>query len=154
VADRVVVMNQARIEQVGKPADVFHHPKSEFVMEFLGQVNVFRGRVQHGRMMIGGVAFDDPHGAGRDSRVAQVYVRPHELDLQRYRNGAPAIEARVVRINPAGAVAKVGLTTSDAQDIIVDLALDRYSELGLQLGETVFVTPRKMRVFSSPEYVI
>jgi sulfate transport system ATP-binding protein len=153
VADRVVVMNQARIEQVGTPAEVFHHPASEFVMEFLGQVNVFAGRVQQGRTIIGGVAFDGAENTGGDTNRAQIYVRPHELDLQRYRNGAPAIEARVVRINPAGAVAKIGLTTADAQNINVELALDRYGELALRLGETVFVTPRKMRVFT-PDYVI
>ena len=59
----------------------------------------------------------------------------------------------MVRINSAGAVAKVGLTTADAQNISVDLTLDRYLELSLRLGETVFVTPRKMRVFA-PDYVI
>ena len=44
VADRIVVMNQAKIEQVGTPDEVFHNPASEFVMDFLGNVNVFHGR--------------------------------------------------------------------------------------------------------------
>ena len=39
-------MNQAKIEQVASPADIFHNPASEFVMDFLGNVNVFRGRIE------------------------------------------------------------------------------------------------------------
>ncbi|MCC6270861.1 MAG: sulfate ABC transporter ATP-binding protein, partial [Microbacteriaceae bacterium] len=45
VADRIVVMNAGKIEQIGTPEEVFHHPRSEFVMDFLGSVNVFQGRV-------------------------------------------------------------------------------------------------------------
>ena len=59
VSDRVVVMNQARIEQVGTPEGVFHNPASEFVMDFLGDVNVFPGRIEHGRAVLGG----SPEGA-------------------------------------------------------------------------------------------
>jgi len=61
VADRVVVMNQARVEQVGTPDEVFHQPASQFVMEFLGQVNVFYGRVQNGKAVLGDMAFDYPN---------------------------------------------------------------------------------------------
>ena len=46
VADRVVVMNKGRIEQVGSPQEVFDHPATPFVMDFLGNVNVFHGRVE------------------------------------------------------------------------------------------------------------
>ncbi|MCS7046627.1 MAG: sulfate ABC transporter ATP-binding protein, partial [Gemmataceae bacterium] len=44
LADRVVVMNEARIEQIGSPEEVYHHPANPFVMKFLGQVNLFHGR--------------------------------------------------------------------------------------------------------------
>ncbi|UCE61986.1 MAG: sulfate ABC transporter ATP-binding protein, partial [Phycisphaerales bacterium] len=40
VADRVVITNAGRIEQVGTPEEVFHHPANEFVMNFVGHVNV------------------------------------------------------------------------------------------------------------------
>ena len=82
VADRVVVMNQGRIEQVGTPAEVFEHPANAFVMDFLGNVNVFHGRVERGKAIVPGleVAYPDyPHAEGRD---AAVYVRPHELEIE------------------------------------------------------------------------
>src|SRR5436305_1169904 len=58
VADRVVVMNKGQIQQIGTPEEVFHKPATQFVMEFLGQVNVFHGRVQGGKAMLGEVLLD------------------------------------------------------------------------------------------------
>jgi sulfate/thiosulfate transport system ATP-binding protein len=68
VADRVVVMNQGRIEQVGPPDEVYDHPATPFVLEFLGDVNLFHGRRDH-----------TPGGAVAE--VDTVYVRPHELEI-------------------------------------------------------------------------
>jgi sulfate transport system ATP-binding protein len=148
VADRVVVMNNAKIEQVGTPAEVFHQPASEFVMEFLGQVNVFRGRIHEGEAHVGNVAFTVPGFAGKTGQAANVYVRPHELDIERHANGVPSLPARVLRLNPAGAVAKVALAAADGSDILVDLPPQRFAELDLQPGENVFVHPRRVRVFT------
>src|SRR6195256_3969127 len=66
VADRVVVMNQGRIEQIGTPEEVFHKPATQFVMEFLGQVNMFHGRVKGGKAMLGEVALDGHFFPGKD----------------------------------------------------------------------------------------
>ncbi|MCI0360223.1 MAG: sulfate ABC transporter ATP-binding protein [Planctomycetaceae bacterium] len=160
VADRVVVMNQAKIEQVGTPAEVFHHPASEFVIDFLGNVNVFHGRIEQGKAVLSGLAVGDraarsasKNAAASETRQGHLYVRPHELEIERYLNGSPAIPALVSRINPAGAFAKIALTTNEGGDIQVDLPLERYEQLGLQTGETVFVSAKKARVFT-PDYVI
>src|SRR5687767_141609 len=63
VADRVVVMDNGRIEQIGTPEEVFHHPANEFVMHFLGNVNVFQARVEGGRNFFGPLEVD----AGRSA---------------------------------------------------------------------------------------
>ena len=155
VADRVVVMNAGRVEQVGTPEDVFHHPASEFVMDFLGHVNVFRGRLEHGRAVWSGVAVDCPTASRQEGRSANVYVRPHELEIERQKNGVPSLEASVCRINPAGSVAKIALHATDGAEIKVDLPFDRYQQLGLHIGETVYVAPKRVRVFvPEPEYAI
>jgi len=151
VADRVVVMNQARIEQVGTPADVFHQPASEFVMDFLGQVNVFHGRIEGGQAVLSSLV--PAGGVAKSKQPGHLYVRPHELEIERYLNGTPAIPACVARVNPAGAVAKIALTTREGGDIQVDLPLERLEQLALQPGETVFVSAKKARVFT-PDYVI
>ena len=68
VADRVVVMNEGRIEQVGTPDQVYDHPATPFVLQFLGDVNLFHGRFGHA-----------PGGTSTESEVS--YVRPHELEV-------------------------------------------------------------------------
>ena len=83
VADRVVVMNQGRIEQVGTPAEVFEHPANPFVMDFLGNVNVFHGRVQGGRATLGGLEVAYPEYPHDESRAATAFVRSHELEILR-----------------------------------------------------------------------
>jgi sulfate transport system ATP-binding protein len=153
VADRVVVMNQARIEQIGTPAEVFHHPASEFVMDFLGDVNVFHGRIEGGQAVHGGLIFDTPGLVQRTGGHAKIFVRPHELHIERHLNGTPALEASVQRINPAGSLARIALTTRDGRDIQVDVPLERLEELQLRTGETVYVSAKRARVFT-PEYVI
>ena len=153
VADRVVVMNQAKIEQVGTPEEVFHNPASEFVIDFLGNVNVFHGRIEEGHAVLGNVAIPVPAAARMPGQPANIYVRPHELQIERHLNGSPAIAAAVVRINPAGPFAKIALTGPDGGEIQVELPQDRFHELRLTTGETVYVSAKKVRVFS-PDYVI
>jgi sulfate transport system ATP-binding protein len=155
VADRVVVMNQSRIEQTGTPFEVFHKPASEFVMDFLGNVNVFRGRLEKGRALLGDWELDlpelDPSRLDRNaSATANLYVRPHEWEIERQRNGTPALEAKVARVNPAGSTAKVLLSLNGERDLLVDLPFERYVALHLQLGETVFVAPKRVRIFLPP----
>ncbi len=154
VADQVVVMNRGRIEQVGTPHDVFEHPANPFVMDFLGNVNVFKGRVQNGRAVLGPFEVDFPEYPHAEPREATVYFRPHELDIRHQRNGVPALAATVQRVNPAGSVAKVALRADDFDmGLNVELSMGRYLELALKTGDRVFVSPRKARVFM-PEYVI
>ncbi len=146
VADRVVVMNAGRIEQDGTPDDVFEHPANEFVMDFLGQVNVFHGRVHNGTATIGGLEIAVP--GSRVSGDTKVFVRPHELDLQTAPNGTPSLPAVVLHVTPAGSVTRVLVSVvANGMELTVELPPDRSAELKLKKGDTVFVAPRKVRVF-------
>jgi len=154
VADQVVVMNRGRVEQSGSPAEVFEHPANPFVMDFLGNVNVFQGRVQGGRAHLGSMEVDCPEYPHEESRPATLYVRPHELEIEHSPNGSASLKAQVERINPTGSVAKVLLRSSDfGVALNVEVSPERYDELALKAGDTVYVSPRKVRVFV-PEYVI
>jgi len=148
VSDHVVVMNEGRVEQVGTPAEVFEHPANAFVMDFLGNVNVFHGRVEKGRAVAPGLEFaypDYPHDEARD---AAVYVRPHEFTIDSNRNGAESLEAKVLHVNPTGSRAKVELRIIESDQLInAELTAERYSELALKSGDTVFVSARRARVF-------
>ncbi len=154
VADHVVVMNKGRIEQAGAPHEVFDHPANPFVMDFLGNVNVFHGRIHDGQLQLGDVLFDVPQHANQDGAEAKVYIRPHELDVQRHRNGGPALAVKVVRVHRAGAIARVAVESEEfGLALNVEMTPERYTELSLKTGEHVYVSPRRVRVFA-PEYVI
>ncbi|UCG33089.1 MAG: sulfate ABC transporter ATP-binding protein [Phycisphaerales bacterium] len=150
VADRVVVMNQGGIMQIGTPPDVFHNPASEFVMNFLGSVNVFHGRVEGGRAFLGPLQVDcsSDHPLARPARAL---VRPYNLDLDTRSNGRPCFLATVRHIHAAGPRVKVELTTEAGAFVEVDLAPERYQELNLSVGESVFVSARDVRVFVGDE---
>src|SRR5438270_3300663 len=81
VADSVVIMNEGRVEQSGAPAEVFEHPANAFVMDFLGNVNVFHGRVRAGVARLGGLEVEAPEHTHAEERPATGYVRPHEMEI-------------------------------------------------------------------------
>jgi sulfate transport system ATP-binding protein len=148
VSDRVVIMNKGRIEQIGSPAEIFEHPANPFVMDFLGNVNVFHGSVRQGRAQLGQLEVSYPDYPYDESRAATAFIRSHELDILRAKNGRPALECTVVQINPARPVVKVRVYAPEfGVWLNVDLSWDRYHELRLRAGETVWVEPRQMRVF-------
>lgn len=153
VSDRVVVMNQAKIEQVGAPADVFHHPESEFVIDFLGNVNVFHGRVNQGQAVLDSIRIGLSDPTVPDGEQANVYVRPNEISLARRPTRNVSMAASVTRINRAGVQAKISLILDNKEEIRVDITMEQLLELDLQLGDAVFVHPNKARVFV-PDFTI
>jgi sulfate transport system ATP-binding protein len=148
VADRVVIMNHGVIEQTGSPGEIFEHPANPFVMDFLGNVNVFHGSVQNGRARLGHLEVAYPDYPHDESRAATAFVRSHELEIVRTRNGRPSLEATVTHINPARPVVKVRVH-SEAFGVVlsVDVSWERYADLRLSVGDTVYVSPRQVRVF-------
>src|SRR6195952_2683569 len=93
VADQVVLMNKGKVEQLGTPDAVYNHPASPFVYGFLGNVNLFHGRVHDGVLASGDASFQVPDHAGVVDSTGIAYVRPHDLDVERY---APGLDGIVV----------------------------------------------------------
>ena len=147
VADRVVVMNAGMIEQVGTPDDVFHHPKTEFIMNFLGSVNLFHGRVGGGKVQFASMEMESPEHAGAAQASARVFVRPHDLELSTTANGKPHFAAKVARINSAGPVVRLEVTADGGERVFVELDHERFRTLGIGPGSRVFVTPKEVKVF-------
>ncbi len=127
VADRVVVMNHGRIEQIGSPADVYDHPATPFVFEFLGHVN-----------RLPSVSAD----------TADTYARPHDINVER--TPAPAsLAARFVHGSAIGPVARLEFALEpSAQTINVELPRERFRELALREGEVAYLTPSRLHRFA------
>jgi sulfate/thiosulfate transport system ATP-binding protein len=148
-ADRVVVMNQGRVEQVGTPPDVYAHPATAFVYDFLGDVNLFRGRIERGKAYIGSLEFDAPGHADREARIATLYIRPHQLEIEREGGSETQFRARVSHVNPAGPLVKVDLVAEWGDPVRVELSQERYHALALETGTEVFVRPKDMSLFTA-----
>jgi sulfate transport system ATP-binding protein len=154
VADQVVVMSKGHIEQSGPPQEVFDRPATPFVMDFLGNVNVFHGRVENGKLVVGGMelAYSGSQGEGS---TATGYIRPHELEIHREAASEKSLKARVTQVNAAGSVAKIRVAVEEYGVLLsIDLSPDRFGELQLRRGDEVYVTPKQMRVFSADDYAI
>jgi sulfate transport system ATP-binding protein len=155
VADRVVLMNSGRIEQVGSPQDVWDHPASPFVYGFLGDVNLFHGRAHEGEVHVEGIRIDSPEHRELRNGKALAYVRPHDLDVERYVQGAAGIVAILSRAIVVGPIARLELEPVQSNPdnpgsgtiIEAQLPAQQFRELGLREGETVVATPRRARVF-------
>ncbi len=155
VADQVVVMQQGKIEQSGSPQEVFDQPATPFVMDFLGHVNVFHGRLEDGQMHLQGFAVDYPEYQKSGSQSAKAYIRPHEIDLDQSPRFGASLPVKVLHVNPAGAVTRVRVISEPfGVSLNIDLPPDRYLELKVKAGDELFATPKRVRVFMPEDYSI
>jgi sulfate/thiosulfate transport system ATP-binding protein len=118
VADRVAVMNDGRIEQTGKPRDLYEHPANEFVMTFVGPV----------------------------TRLGEAYIRPHDLELRLEPNGTTS-EAMIQRIVHLGFEVRVELVLDDGRHVSAQVTRGEAEELELLEGQIVFVRPSRTTIF-------
>ena len=119
VADRIVLMNEGRIEQTGKPRDLYEHPASEFVMGFVGPVN----------------------------RFDNSFVRPHDFEIELEPDGTSR-EGIVKRVVHLGFEVRVEVALPDDNEIWIQLSRERTEDLDLEPGRSVFVRPEKTKVFA------
>jgi sulfate transport system ATP-binding protein len=141
LADRVIVMNHGRIEQEGTPVEVFHRPKNAFVMDFLGNVNLF-----HGRVVAGQIVFDSSR-ATHEGEEVPLFVRPHEIDLSPDNPNDNGFPATIRRVQLAGAFAKIELTDTDGKEIYVEMSHEKFRRRPFSVNDSVFVVPTQTVTF-------
>ena len=148
VADRIVVMNQGQIEQIGAPDEVYEYPATPFVFQFLGDVNLFHGRVDGGQAKIGGADIDLPEPGVVDAGQAMFFVRPHEIEISPNGHGGGGLKAHVRDIRRHGSVVRVELERADGGGTVeAVLSREESSANGLRKGDEVNIQPRRIKVF-------
>jgi sulfate transport system ATP-binding protein len=138
VADRVVVMNHGRIEQQGTPDQVYDHPATPFVLQFLGDVNLFHGRIGQGQIDEGDVS----------------YVRPHELEVvaEAGPDTWPVTLSQTLTVGPNTRME----FKRDGAEGFVDVELPRAAYVALRervpldSGARVHLRPRRITRFQAP----
>ena len=148
VADRIVVLNGGRIEQDGTPHDVYEHPASAFVYQFLGQVNRMPGRVRDGQLAIGEAGLSVGAGGLEEGSAASAYLRPHNLQIG-LTAAQGSLPARVRRIQRAGPLGRVHLEAlHDGNQLEAHVTQQELARLDLQVGQTVHILPGRLDVFA------
>ena len=115
VADRVAVVNRGKVEQYGKPRDLYEHPATEFVMTFVGPVTRFR----------------------------EAYIRPHDLEVE-LEPGDGNQEATIDRIVHLGFEVRVELSLPDGERLEAQLTKREAERLELLRGQRVFIRPSRV----------
>lgn len=147
VADTIVVMNQGKIEQIGSPKEVYDHPASPFVYQFLGNVNRFQGRANHGSVTIGQQEYTDAGFSFVDGDEVIAFARPYDIAIEREPQSG-AFKAKLSHINYIGSTVRLELEQVGEQFVEAEMTRDQFTSLNLVIGEDVFITPRNFRFFT------
>ena len=148
VSDRIVVMNAGKIEQVGTPDQVYHNPVNSFVLNFLGNVNLFHLRVEDGKIYMGNKEIQLPGVDGQKNvKAAKLYIRPHQFEIKRSPTESASIKAMVKFMNPAGAMVKLDLKTETDDVIQVEISQEEFTLLQLQKNDVVYVNPKEFTFY-------
>ena len=153
VADRIVLMNKGRIEQIGTAQDVYERPATAFAYSFLGAVNRFAGRIDGLSIRMGKDVVPLAQPAIADGEEVVAFARPHELEIVTD-SGSQGLTVKVNRVLLSGATARVELTGlvgtnghAEPQHFEVEMTRQQLADLALQPGQPVRLTSSRLRVF-------
>jgi sulfate transport system ATP-binding protein len=150
LANRIVVMHEGRIEQVGAPDEIYNDPATAFVAGFVGSSNVLRGNVLDGH-----VHFGSHRVAGADHLddgvAARAFVRPHDVRVSTAAGDGGSARATVERLVTLGWLSRASLRLPDGQLLVAELPREELD--GVEEGSTVWVDLRRAMAFDAPEVV-
>ena len=146
ISDRICVMSQGRVEQLGSPTEVYRRPSTAFVARFVGSMNEFGGHIGEGAevSVLGrrvGVPAASAHTTGTPVKVL---VRPEDLALE-----ADGFPGSVASITFQGATTLVGVRL-DVSDALVSVAVGRGKADDLSMGDRVHVDVHGMNAVVEP----
>jgi iron(III) transport system ATP-binding protein len=150
MADRIVVMNQGAIEQVGSALEIYREPASPFVADFVGKVNVLPGSVESGSVRIGALLLQCNGCEARKGNV-KIYLRPEDIVARPIAPGdSNVFDARIEKIEFLGSYCLVRVATDGlGQPLTVYLSLNFLSEQNLETGSALRlrILPERLRLF-------
>ncbi len=147
IADRVVIIHDGRIEQIGTPGDVYEHPANPFVYDFIGSSNQFAGEIIDGRFIDGNFEVDAPEYTD-DETSGLGFVRPYHFAIESSRSGKDSLLVRVSDIHAVGPTVHLEVERLDTRSLInVEMNREQYAELDLRLDQLIHIRPKKMHIF-------
>ena len=147
VANRVVVMDKGRIEQIGTPGEVYDHPATAFVHGFIGESIVLPVDISDGCVRLGGKALNIAAN-GAASGASKLFVRRH--DMQIGPAGSGALDGAVQRVRSFGPIQRAEIALS-AGECATMIEIDAPRDRELQTGDIIGLQPRRYRIFAGQD---
>ena len=147
IADRIVVINHGKVEQIGTPEEIYNSPATAFVFHFLGNANTFEGTLSKGRFSIGAFQFPVQQENVPDQdcvlgvRPHDVYIRPQPED-----GWVPASVRNIFFLGPT---TRIELVTPSEQVLDAEINSTTHNLLGLKRDQIVYIQPRNTKLFTS-----
>ena len=154
VADRIVLMNRGRIEQIGSPSEIYSQPATSFAASFIGNINTFRGKVEGNYVRVGGDLLPHARSDLAEGQPVVAYARPHDTEIIADNSQNVGIAARINRVLASGAVARVELVANGPERVgpkdyfEVEIGAEEVSRLGLANGQRVRLQSNRLSVFT------
>lgn len=159
IADRIVVMNQGVIEQVGTPLDVYRHPKTAFVADFVGQMNFLPvERVSTDRVRYGATEFLMPASeqAVRDNGKSALCVRPEDIQIRNVAAGQNnTLKVKIDHMEFLGSFCRAELVVEGGSHLKADFSINAMRDLALEPGQeiTIALPVERLRLFQVDSHV-
>ncbi|GGL47457.1 sulfate/molybdate ABC transporter ATP-binding protein [Sporolactobacillus putidus] len=149
VADRVVIMHDGKIEQIGTPEHVYDHPANPFIYDFIGSANRFEGKIAGGKFVDGDFETDAPEYPGEVTQGLG-FVRPYHFIIEKQKSGNQSLKAKIKHVQPVGPIVRLNLERSDTHDLLhVEMNREEFSRLDLHADELVHLKVKKVQIFST-----
>ena len=151
ISDKIIVINQGYIEQIGTPTELYDRPATPFVASFIGPVNVFKGEAAEGKAVFGHMSAPLPSGAPQAIGSVSVFIRPFDFFMSTEGHDGRGAQARVHRVAIIGETVKLNLALAGGELIEVQLDREHFGNLEIEVGEEVWITPKAVKVFSQTD---
>lgn len=175
IADKIIVLNKGKIEQIGTAEEIYHSPKNQFIYNFLGNYNVFRAvKDENGKISIislsqsrdkklawynkskiissfASIFQNNQHSNKELNKIDEyfeVFVRPHDIELSRKALNEDFFKVSISYINLAGPFVKIELTSPDYELIHAEMAQELYQTNKFKIGEIIYAKARQITLFS------
>ena len=145
LADRIVVMSEGRIEQIGTPDEIYDEPNSPFVFSFIGESSSLPVRIEDDQVWLDAVPIGIPRG-DLPNGPARLFLRPHDVEITT--DSGRGVTGTIAAHRRHGAVRRVELEVGRERSRV---EIELPPALQLRSDHTIAFRPSRYRLYASPE---
>lgn len=144
IADKLVILNEGKLVEIGTPLDLWNHPKNAFVFDFLGSYNTFFGyETQEGKLIL------ETHRASPFVKIKKFFSKSHETIIEKeLQDSRYYLRTKLILINQTGPYIKTELEDASGKVYQVDIDRPCFERLQLAIGQYLWIRPARYISFN------